>query len=211
MLNVIAVAGRSGAQTPARQGDLPVSMRSVLGAQLNRDGPDRVVALLGPTSVRDTGDAGGATRVWCYLVGNPSPGSVVEFAANREMAGDQFEADEIRVTRRNPTRNGERCAASEHAGAPSTPGGLRLGLSERQVVRLLGKPVVRGGDSLYYAWESAKALPRRDPNYAYWNSRRKECFGGKAPYTNVGGEITVRLDSLGVYQFVLSRGENAIC
>ena len=186
-------------------------MREVLGARLNRDGPARVIARLGPTSVADTGDAAGATRVWCYRVGPASRSAVVQFATDIEMAGKEFEADEIRVSRSNRVASTEGCALARRSSMPATPGGLRLGLSRSQVIRLLGAPIARGGDSLYYAWETTKALSPKEPSYSHWNARRKECFAGKAPFTNVQAEITLHMDSLGVYSFTLSRDANSIC
>jgi hypothetical protein len=204
-------AGSSAAQETARSGDLPASMREVLGARLNRDGPAQVQALLGTTTVTDTGDAGGSTRIWCYRV-DASPGAaVVEFSTDREMADARYAADQIRVTRGNRATAAQRCATTRSRRIPATPGGLRLGLTEREVIRILGRPLSRGADSLSYAWEHAQPLSPKDASYAYWDTRRKECFAGKAPYANVAAAVTVRLDAAGVYQFTLTRGENAIC
>ncbi|MDQ2889493.1 MAG: hypothetical protein M3R65_02920 [Gemmatimonadota bacterium] len=187
-------------------------MREVLGIRLNRDGPARVIKVLGATIVRDTGDAAGATRTWCYIIRNPFGSASVDFGSNLEMAGPEFEADDIRVTRVGPYHPPDaKCAAARLDGAVTTVAGLRLGLDRKQVLHLLGEPTARAGDSLWFAWMSKRQLSHADPQYAYWNARRDECFEGKAPYANVDGTITVRIDSTGVYQFELSRDANAVC
>jgi hypothetical protein len=204
-------AGTSTAQDAIRTGDIPASMREVLGARLNRDGPEQVRAILGRTVVTDTGDAGGSSRIWCYRVEAPPEVALLEFSTSREMADARSSADQIRVTRVSTAIPPRRCATAWLRRAAATPGGLRLGLTAREVVRLLGRPQAGGGDSLTYAWEHAQPLSRNDASYTYWNNRRKECFEGKAPYTNVSAAVTVKLDSAGVYQFTLSRNENSIC
>jgi hypothetical protein len=206
---VVAVAG---AQVRPVHGDMPPNMRSVLGVRLNDDSLASTKARLGKVGEWHTGDAGESTWWWCYRVGTGSRGSAVVFSSDAEMGGDGRELDRIRVTfaERIGVDLG-RCAGVTDTAAVRTPGGLQLGLSAAAVQGLLGAPLLARGDSLVYAWETEQPILPSHPAYAAWNARRTECFGGRAPYTSVSAEIVVRLDQRGVYEFVLSRGDNATC
>jgi hypothetical protein len=207
------LARHADAQTPpARHGDIPLSMRGFLGIELNRDSLASVVARLGPAKEWRTGDASGA-EVWrCYRTGNDSEHAVLLISSGGEMGGSGSQVDEIRLSR-SPRADSliGRCGKAASSPGLATPGGLGLGISRATVVHLLGIPLVQGADSITYEWAGQEVLPTTDPNYSYWNARRKECFGGKAPYIDVASGVVVRFDQRGVVEIHLSRYDESMC
>jgi hypothetical protein len=205
------LASQASAQR-ARSGDLPPAMREALGVRLNRDSLASVLARLGPTPARSTGEGGESQITWCYQAKTgPSP-FVITFASDAEMGGEGHEVDEIRVTRRDRIgAAAQRCGVIEPGKRAITLGGLHLGMTRAQSRDLLGEPTVVHGDSAAYVWASEEPLPPSHPNYAYWSARRTECFAGRAPFVSVAGRVIVRYDRRGAYEIVVIRGDNAIC
>ncbi len=200
------------AQSRAYRGDLPESMREILGIRLNRDGPAATQRQLGKTRVRTTGDAGDAAVRWCYR-SIDADSTVILFSADLEMSGRAQAVDVIRVSRTGHVTEStiSNCAQLKSVVRIQTRGGLRLGSTRSEVRKLLGRPNVEDANSVEYVWETTQLLPRTAPNFDFWNKRRKECFEGRAPFFDVDGSVTVRFDGSGAYELIVSRGDSVIC
>jgi len=132
-------------------------------------------------------------------------------SSDGEMGGEENTVDDIRLIRAGRSDSiAQRCAKIV-ADRPSTPGGLHLGLSRAQVIHLLGKPSTQDPDSIGYQWVARRFLSPKEPDYEYWNARRKVCFGGKRPYVDISSAIVVRFDALGIYEIQLSRNDPVVC
>jgi hypothetical protein len=214
LLFVFAIAGcacvstAASAQSTAQQDDLPPSMRRVWGIVLNRDSLASTFRKLGRTQTWRTGDAGEARVWWCYEAAGSSSASVI-ISSDGEMGGAHHDVDQIDVMRAPYHEAQHRCRTVRTGQAPETVGGLRLGLSRTAVMRLLNRPAGTDADSMWYRWDTERTLTPRDRNYRYW-TRRAECFGGRAPFTEVGASIVVRFTHDRVGSYTISRGES-IC
>jgi hypothetical protein len=207
------LAAPSGAQLVSPlAGDIPRAHRGILGVQLDRDSLLSVQRRLGPAEDWLTGDAGDAHVWWCYRVPQDAGMALVLMSSDGEMGGVGHEVDRIQLSRlAGADTLGARCLGLSGTRPLATPGGLRLGMSRTAITHLLGVPLLARGDSILYAWQSEQRLPRTDPNYARWNARRNQCFGGKAPFTSVGADIVIRFDQMGASEIRLSRSDAATC
>src|SRR5678815_5352390 len=97
-IGVHFVVAAASAQVRPVHGDMPQSMRSVLGVHLNDDSLASTKAKLGTVGEWHTGDAGESTWWWCYRAGTGVGSSAVVFSSDAEMGGDGRELDRIRVT-----------------------------------------------------------------------------------------------------------------
>ncbi len=200
------------AQSKPVAGDIPKSMRQVSGITLGVDSLASVNSKLGQAVEWHTGDAAESEWHWCYQIGASPQIIVLMFESDGEMGTAGHSVQTIRVVR--AAQSGvdlHRCAQMRSNAPPRTPGGLRLGLSRTAVQALLGTPVRAHGDSLVYVWEAKELIPKTAATYSYWNSRRKECYGGDEPFSWLYAQITVRIDKSGIYEFILGRSDNATC
>lgn len=192
--------------------DMPVSMRTILGIEVSRDSLGSVQRKLGPSTAWHTGDAGESATHRCYRVGTGPSATTVRFSSSGEMGGAGQEVEDIQVWRgMGPVRDAARCAPLPNVATVQTAGGLRLGMSPPDIVRLLGRPTRVAGGTIEYSWAAEQPLPVTDPTYAEWNARRTECFGGKAPFTYVGATIRIVIGPRGATSMLISRSDNAMC
>ena len=212
VLSVAIAPAVTTAQSPAPlHGDLPTAMRGVLGIEVSRDSLASVVARLGPATAWRTGDGAEATVSWCYRMGSTADSPLLLISSNSEMGGAGHIVEDILLSRPRSDTLGARCGMLPRGRSPETTGGLRLGLAPDAVVRLLGAPLLQSGDSIVYRWETELPLDPHSSAYAHWNTRRQECFGGRAPFITPTSSVVVHFDSLGASQILLERYAEAIC
>jgi hypothetical protein len=208
LLALSAVAWESlDAQTRLPDRDLPTSMRSVLGLELNRDSLASIVSRLGEATVWSDGTGHDSIVKWCYRVGD----AVIEFGSEPEFGGAGRRLHEITL-RRGPSRpaDRERCTAVRRREL-RTPAGVGLGSRIADFERVLGDPTRDSGESVEWEFSTTEPLAPSAPEYAHWNARRIECFDGKAPYVNVGVLVRVSFASNVAREVLLSRFNDAIC
>ncbi len=187
--------------------DLPTSMRSVLGLELNRDSLASVESQLGVATVWRDGTGHDSIVKWCYRVGD----AVIEFGSEPEFGGAGRRLHEITI-RRGPSRpvDQERCTAV-HRRELRTPAGVGLGSRIAEFERVLGDPTRDSDESAEWEFSTTEPLDPGAPEYAYWNARRSECFDGKPPFVNVGVLVRVSFASSVAREVLLSRFNDAIC
>jgi hypothetical protein len=148
----------------------------------------------------------------CYRINATPYDAVVTFVSDVEMGGPGPRVDEIRVTRADRAPNeASQCSTPRLSPGGVAAGPLRLGMSRAEVQRVLGSPTSHDADSISYSWESERALARSHSHYAFWNKRRQECFGGRAPFVYILAGVVVRFDAQEAYEYVLSRSDTGIC
>ena len=201
-------AGWARAQASARKADMPIPMRTILGIEVSRDSLGSVEQKLGSSTLWHTGDASESASHRCYRIGTGPSVTTVRFSSSGEMGGAGQEVEDIQLWRgTGPATDAARCAPLSNVGAVQTPGGLGLGMSRPEIERLLGRPTRVATDTIEYTWGTEQLLP----TYAYWNARREECFGGKAPFTNVGANIRIVVGPGGATSMLISRSDNSMC
>jgi hypothetical protein len=190
-------------------GDLPLSMRSILGAEIGRGNLDSMRARIGPVSDWHTGDAITAEQYWCYQ--GPDSTAVVlqndgEFSAGHNLV-DAFWVGQLAAI----DTLASHCAPASRGFPAVTPGELRLGLTRAEVVALLGQPQSQSDQLVVYAWQTKQDVPRTDPDYLAMDSLRDECYGGHAPFLDIRAAIAVTFRADRVAEFSVWRTDETFC
>ncbi len=206
--------GSSGAQKgdigAGRQetvkGDLGIDSRTILGITVGRSNLAEVQATLGLAKLWSDGDASTAESKVCYVTQEPNA-VVLVFASNAEMAGSpENQVTDIRISPRKAYADRSKCLPLAIPGEKvSTRSGLRIGLSHRDIRRILGPPRSATRSMWSYFWSIDRPLPTSAETYLYWLSRKKECFDGKMPFYSIGSEIAAEFQDDTVTSLSLSR------
>jgi len=160
-----------------------------------------VTRAFGRAEARRTGDAGTSETNLCYRILEVSGETTIVFASHSEMAGPpNFKVTSIRLYGPDiPFTENQDCTGIRFDGKVlSTSNGLKLGLTEQELLAKLGDPKRRSGDNLIYTSCVTEPMLPSDPNFAYW-SRKEGCFkdenGGWTgkPYYEVCSGVTVKL------------------
>jgi hypothetical protein len=133
---------------------------TLLGIALGRANLASVRKTLGPAKVWSSGDAAASEGKVCYFTQEPQQ-VIIVFASNTEMAGPpENNVTEIQVIRSKQYANLSKCRPITATSAEvSTQSGLKLGLSEQDVRRILGTPA-RATD---VKWDYLKRFDERIP------------------------------------------------
>ncbi|MGA2426206.1 MAG: hypothetical protein ABSG07_19550 [Terriglobales bacterium] len=193
------------------RGDLGIDSRTILGVTLGRSNLAEVQATLGRARLWSDGDASTAEGKVCYVTQEPDA-EVVIFASNLEMAGPpENQVTDIRISKSSAYVQRAKCLPLPiSAEKVHTKSGLGIGLSHRDIRRILATPQSATPKGWEYSWSIDVPLPASDKYYEYWRSREKECFDGKEPFFSIGSTITVEFEGDAVTALSLSRGES-IC
>lgn len=207
---IVASPSNGRAQTPhARDSDMPASLRGFFGVEVDRDDYATVERRLGRAGLWVTGQTGDALAWWCYRTRGAPPNTVLLLTNDVEMGGPAREVYQVELYRASAADTLiRRCAILRDSAAGATHGSLRLGMTRGAVIATLGKPTTAWTDSVAYVWDTHQPIPTSDSTYAYWNARRKECFDGHAPVSDISGEAMVRFDASGVMGIRISRNES---
>lgn len=203
------VTGASRQETV--RGDLGIDSRTILGVTLGRSNLAEVQATLGRTTLWSDGDASTAEGKVCYVTQEPNA-VVVIFASNSEMAGPpENQVTDIRIFKSSAYVHRAKCLPLPiSAERVRTKSGLGIGLSHRDIRRILGPPRSATPTRWKYSWSIDVPLPASNRYYEYWRSREKECFDGEAPFFWLGSTISVEFEGDAVTALSLSRMES-IC
>jgi hypothetical protein len=217
----LAVAAGSSAafqgKTAPRGCDLPIDSRTVLGIVLGHSDLTGVGDKLGPAKIWSQGHASNPWRAICYVTAEPRSVAII-FASDAEMAGSpNNDVTDIIILRSEAYPLRSKCRSLPiPADDVQTPSGLRLGISWFRIKQILGPsptlgPILHARPGPWeYVWSVDEFLPKSDKNYAYWLSRKEECFGDKQPFFTVNSQIDFRLKGDIVYTLTLRRIER-IC
>ena len=192
----------AAAQVKPRAEDLPRGFRALGGVELNRDSALSVFAKLGSAGERRVGSGHDVYRSWCYLIDDAGVPIVLELLSDASEMGTAGHAVNVIYLRSGASRSERKQCSSLVSHAPlTTAGGLRLGLTRKQVQAQLGVPTRRFRDSLVFEFESKEYMKKSSPEYAVWNApqRRKSCFNGGEPFSTVSATV-----------MVLFRGEHSV-
>ena len=203
-----------GSQAQSLQRDLPASFRSMAGVTLNRDSAASIRRKLGLSAERKIGADHDTFTSWCYLTREDSSPVILELmsdASDMGTPGRALNVIRLRTAASQEDRHG--CVILRTPMTLSTPSGLRLGLTARSIQRLLGRPTRTSGDSLVYEFEAREYMRRGSPEFRAWNTpaRRKSCFAGGPPYSNIGTTVMLRLLDDRVTEIRLARYDQATC
>jgi hypothetical protein len=150
-----ALLGLGSASTKARKFDL--KNFEILGITLGRSTREDVDRILGPA--KDSPALNPEEAVRCYA----SPESDRTILQLQNWMGDVIGFRLFRGT----TEEVSRCAlTSRISDSISTNSGLRLGISRRQVINLLGSPTKRGANLLSYQSAFLRALTTEERKLA---------------------------------------------
>lgn len=195
----LALAAGSSAAPQAeakhRGSDLPVGSRTLVGIILGSSNLAGVREKLGAAKTWSEGDASTAEQVICYVTAEPHAVAII-FASNSEMAGPpNNEVTDITIMRSEAYSQRSKCGKlTIPANDIQTSSGLRLGVSQSGIRRILGPPFPRTAAAWKYMWSVNEPLPESDKNYQYWLSRKEECFDGKLPFITVSSQVEVSFE-----------------
>ena len=184
------------------------------GVTLNRDSAASIHAKLGTTDEREVGAGHDVLLSWCYLVRRDTSSALLELmsdASDMGTAGHALNVIRLRASSLSEERSG--CAPLATNGMPSTPAGLRLGLTTRAIRRMLGSPSRQAADSIIYEFVTKEYMRPGSPGYRAWNTptHRKECFEGGRPYSNVFATVIILLSNGHASEVRLERYDQATC
>ena len=207
----VLLAPVAKAQVSARNTDLPADMRSIAGLVVNRDSALSVKAKLGATRERMSGSGHDVLLVWCYVTADSS---LLELMSDRSGMGTDGKAlNVIRLRARYPASQGAGCGRLSTKVPLSTPGGLRLGLTRSEATARLGRPARQVADSFVYEFSGKEFMKPGSSEYKSWNTpeRRKSCFEGGAPYSNVWATAILVFHETRAVELRLERYDQATC
>lgn len=133
----------------------------------------------------------------CYIT---SKGATLAFQSKRAASSELL--DGFRVVAKVSVPTTRRCVHSAVlTGAPATDGGLRLGLSRRALIKILGKPSKAGQEFLQFQYESTLPMTAEEID------QQAKTFGTKPKraYWDVLDTIEVHLKDAKVVAFEVSR------
>jgi len=165
----IVVPLQTGAGTPNgdgnRQGDLSAASRTVLGITLGRSNLAKVQEKLGRAKLWSSGDASTSEHKVCYVTRGARQ-VVLVFASNSEMAGPpENDVTNIRIVKGAAYPDRSKCGSLTISGNEvSTNSGLKLGLTQAGVRRILGPPRKIAGSTWDYSWSVDLPLSTSDKN-----------------------------------------------
>ena len=194
--------------------DLPIGFRSLAGVTLNRDSATTVRAKLGATRERRVGSGHDVYVSWCYLPGNESPRALLDLmsdASDMGTPGMALNVIRLRADASSAERAG--CASLHDPARLSTPAGLRLGLTSKQVQALLGRPTHRGADSVVYTFDAREYMQPGTAAYEMWNTTeyRESCFEAGPPYANVAATVMVLFRDDRAVEIRIERYDQSVC
>jgi hypothetical protein len=204
----------AAAQVKPRAEDLPRGFRTLAGVELNRDSALSVFAKLGPARERRVGSGHDFYRSWCYLIKDAGAPIVLELLSDASDMGTSGHAvNVIRLRSGASSLQRKQCSLLVSHAPLTTAAGLRLGLTRKEVQAQLGVPTGRFRDSLVFEFESKEYMKKSSPTYAAWNTpeRRKNCFGGGEPFSNVGAAVMVLFRNERAVEIRLERFDQSTC
>jgi hypothetical protein len=153
----------------------PFRYLSLLGLRLGTNTIADVQVKLGKTLVGRCPDEEGGNNDVCYVSAGPDKTTVVFESGSVE--GWTARLDGFRVISGSRSLNCKlQCLASKAFGnSIATDGGLKLGLSQTEVLSLLGTPVKQTDVELSFEWQSKKRMTREEVeksgaiSHPYWN------------------------------------------
>ena len=166
---------------------------TVLGITLGHTDLASVQETLGRAKIWGDGDASSAETKVCYVTRGADP-VVLVFASNAEMAGPpENEVTDVRIVRSAAYRDRSKCGnLAVSANEVRADNGLKLGLDQEIVRKILGPSTRTAGSEWDYSWNVDRQLATSDKNYQYWVARKEECFDGKSPFFTISSGITVK-------------------
>jgi len=204
----------SDTHAQSRGRDLPLGIRTLAGVTLNHDSAAMIRAKLGLTRERTVGTGHDVMLEWCYLPRSTAPGALLELMSDASDMGTPGRAlNVIRLRASAPATERAGCAPLPASARLSTPAGLRLGSTMKQVETLLGRPARRTADSLVYVYDTKEYMRPGTPEYETWNTPeyRESCFDAGPPYANVAGWVVLLLRDDRVVELRFERYDQSVC
>lgn len=149
---LLIIPGTSGGSSDGRP------RVTVLGITLGHANLDTVQKRLGQAKVWGDGDAGLAETKACYVSRGADP-VVLVFASNAEMAGPpENDVTDVRIVRSAAYRDRSKCGRlALSAKEVRADDGLKLGLDQEIVRKILGPPTGTAGSE----WDYSRVLTSR--------------------------------------------------
>lgn len=171
---------------------------NILGFTLGSTTLNDVQTRLGPTMARKCSQEEEAPTELCYTSGESSQTTVVLEAG---FSGGWKELDGYPVIAAgfNPTCYRKCVRSSKEFGAPQSSGGLKLGMTRKQVIDLLGRPTRTRGNELKFEWQTRQAMTREQQEA----ESRSLNVPVTDPYFDVIDNIDVTLADLKVVMFAV--------
>jgi hypothetical protein len=150
-LALLSSSGVRAAEPPSSDTstEISVSHLSVFGLTLGKNTLADVRAQLGDAPVIDYGETGLSVKQVCYITRNGDHTRLV-FESGAGGGWTQITGFRL-IAERGKSAKSDQCRADRRIGHElRTAGGLGLGLSRTQVIRLLGLPTKTRGNTLIY-------------------------------------------------------------
>jgi len=144
-------------------GLMPANNAEILGFQVGKhDFPD-AMKILGKANQWHTGDAAASEDKVCYISQDGNP-VVFILAANSEMS--EGHVDEIRLLKDDGKSPNDCKRITAKSKDFRTKSGINLGMTEKALEAILGKPTFTDGELRFYSWQDSKELKSQDPDYS---------------------------------------------
>ncbi len=142
---------------PTQEREVSGSNFKIVGIALEENFFELAAKKLGRTTVVERGDAAGGREQACYV--SLGAGKKIYLIFERGEVNYSF----YLFSGGKPWNGRELCAASEQVGLQtSTVSGLRLGLTQKQVIAILGRPSLQRKDRLVYSLHATKKLTEEE-------------------------------------------------
>ena len=142
---------------PTQEREVPGSNFKIAGIALEENFFELAAKKLGRTTVVERGDAAGGREQACYV--SLGAGKKIYLIFERGEVDYSF----YLFSSGKPWDGRELCVASERVSLQtSTVSGLRLGLTQKQVIAILGKPSLQRKDQLVYSLHATKKLTEEE-------------------------------------------------
>jgi hypothetical protein len=161
---------------------------SVLGFTLGKSTLDDVTQKLGPSPVRRCLPGDSESKEVCYVSSGYGPETVVVFEAGFSGGWSELDGYKIISGPIRPSCDQQCPAIAVGRRDIRSGGGLRLGLTRREVLTLLGTPIRSTRDRLEFQWLSCQPMTREE------TEREAASFKSPVrPYFDVQDTIEVTL------------------
>lgn len=147
-----------------RPGTLPQRHRTITDFILGHDSFEKAKKMFGETNMWKSGDASTAEDKICYFSGSSKEQTIIVFASNAEMSMGAVDA--IRLLKGNVAFLDKCSKTNMTANKLRTKSGLYIGMPEKKMKSILGRPTEEKKEMIVYSYCDEKEFKPGHPMYS---------------------------------------------
>ena len=180
--------------------DLPLTSRTVSGIEVGKSTLNQIKGAYGGGSIIHVKH----TAQLCYIIqSRPEVRMVLSSEDDASSHGQTITRISLRLEDEAPTKSVPCFALSSHT--ISTLSGLRLGVTPREALAILGEPRSNVGNEMTFDWTITRKISTRSEHYSQWNDLRDRCFAGADPYSEINSSILMEFKNNHAVSIEISR------